>query len=146
MAQAARAIIIENGKLLIMYRNKQGAEYYTLVGGRVDDSETIIEGLVREVCEETGLHITKGSHVYTEDHREPYNKQYIYLCEVAPHADIAIQEYSEESQMNQVGVNIHQPMWVDSRAFERLPFRTPQLQAAIVKALKKGFPAGPVQI
>lgn len=129
-----------------MFRNKQGATYYTLVGGRINEGETVIDGLVREIKEETGLQITSGQHVFTEDHPEPYNKQYIYLCKVAPHQDIKIQEYSEEGFMNRIGVNVHEPMWVDLGAFAKLPFRTPQLQAAIVKSLKSGFPATPINL
>ena len=60
--------------------------------------------------------------------------------------DIAIQDASEEGAMNRMGVNIHVPMWAESGSFERLPFRTPQLQTAIVKALKQGFPDQSIRI
>src|SRR5690606_10684802 len=133
MAKATRAIIIENGKILVMHRNKQGSEYFTLVGGRVDEHESLEEGLAREVREETGLTVASAQLVFYEKHPSPYNEQYIYLCRVAPHADVAIQEASEEAQLNRMGTNIHQPFWVDVSAFSSLPFRTPQLQAAIVQ-------------
>jgi len=139
MGKAARAIIIENNKVLVMYRNKQGSQYYTLVGGRVGENETVEDALVREVKEETGLNITNARLVFVEYHQPPYNEQYIYLCEVAPHADIAIQDTSEEAYLNKLSVNIHKPLWADKKGFAALPFRTPQLQAAIVKGLKKGF-------
>ncbi len=138
--KAARAIIIENNKILVMYRNKQGSQYYTLVGGRANDNETPEDALVREVKEETGLEITHARLVYVEYHQPPYNEQYIYLCEVAPHADIALQDTSEEAFLNNLSVNIHRPQWSDKKSFAVLPFRTPQLQSAIVTALKKGFP------
>jgi ADP-ribose pyrophosphatase YjhB (NUDIX family) len=140
MGKAARAIIIEKNKLLVMYRNKQGSQYYTLVGGRANEQETVEDALVREVKEETGLDITHARLVYVEYHKEPYNEQYIYLCEVAPHNDVSIQDSSEEAFMNRINVNVHKPQWTDKKAFASLSFRTPQLQTAIVKALKKGFP------
>lgn len=146
MRKAARAIIIENGKLLVMHRNKYGSQYFTLVGGRINDGETPEQGLVREILEETGLQVTAASLVFYEEHHAPYNDQYIYLCEVAPHADVAIQDTSEEAIMNNYQMNMHQPGWVTLKAFEQLPFRTPQLQEAIVKALKKGFPKQPVKL
>ncbi len=146
MAKAVRAIIIENGKLLVMYRNKQGSEYYTLVGGRINDQESMEQALVRELKEETGLTVTAASLVFTEEHEAPYNDQFIYYCEIAPHDDIAIQDDAEEKHMNHLGVNIHQPFWVPIKAFDRLPFRTPQLQHAIVEGLKKGFPQQPVKL
>ena len=146
MRKAARAIIIENGNLLVMHRNKYGSQYYTLVGGRINDHETPEQGLVREIREETGLTVTAARLVYIEEHASPYNEQYIYLCDVAPHADVAIQEYSEEGMMNKYDMNTHQPHWVSARAFGNLPFRTPQLQEAIITAFKKGFPKDPVKL
>ncbi|HEX8762182.1 MAG TPA: hypothetical protein VF733_00290, partial [Candidatus Saccharimonadales bacterium] len=59
---------------------------------------------------------------------------------------IAVQNFSEEGQMNQQGANTHYPQWVPIRTFEHLHFRTPPLQDAIAKALKKGFPKAPVTL
>jgi len=129
-----------------MRRNKYGNEYFTLVGGRLGNDETPEQALVREVMEETGLTVTSAQLVFTEEHAEPYNSQYIYLCQIAPHADVVIQEDSEEGQMNRHGANMHHPFWVALKSFDDLPFRTPQLQAAIVQALKKGFPKKPVAL
>jgi len=60
MANAARAIIIENDKMLLMHRNKNGSKYFTLVGGQLRDGESAEEGVVREVKEETGLMVTSA--------------------------------------------------------------------------------------
>src|SRR5260221_9602481 len=131
MGKAARAIIIEGDKILAMHRNKYGSEYFTLVGGRIDDGETAEQGLIREVREETGLQVTSARLVYIEEHPAPYNEQYIYLCTVAPHGDVAIQDDAEESTMNRYDMNIHQPHWITIQSFAHLTFRTPQLQEAI---------------
>lgn len=146
MGKAVRAIIIENGKTLLMHRNKYGSQYYTLVGGRVDGSETLEQTLVREIREETGLTVTAARLVYYEQHPEPYNEQYIYLCEVAPHAGVAIQDDSEEAVMNQYDMNTHQPVWVPIASFEHIPLRTPPLHEALMKAFKKGFPKEPIKL
>jgi len=144
--KAARAIIIENGKILVMYRNKYGSQYYTLVGGRINDGETPEQGLVREVREETGLQVTAVRLVYIEEHKAPSSEQYIYLCDVAPHAEVAIQSDSEEGHMNQYDLNTHHPEWVSTKSFDHLHFRTPQLHAAIIKAFKKGFPKDVIRL
>ncbi len=129
-----------------MHRNKQGSQYYTLVGGRVNDSETLEEGLVREVKEETGMDVIRARCVFYEEHPAPYNDQYIYICEVGPHDPIALLDTSEEAMMNRIAIDTHTPLWVDLGSFARLPFRTPQLQAAILHALKKGFPNEPLKV
>ncbi|HSD56024.1 MAG TPA: NUDIX hydrolase [Candidatus Saccharimonadales bacterium] len=146
MRKASRAIIIEDGKILVMHRNKYGSQYYTLVGGRINDHETPEQALVREVREETGLQVTAATLVYIEEHSAPYNEQFIYVCSVAPHTDVAIQEDSEEGTMNRFDLNTHKPVWVSASAFAGISFRTPLLQQAMLKAFKKGFPKEPVKL
>lgn len=140
MGKAARAIIVDNGKLLVMHRDKHGSEYYTLVGGRITSHETPEQALVREVKEETGLDVTAARLVFVEEHPEPYNSQYIFLCQVADHNGAAIHEASEEGLMNRMGINIHTPKWVDINALPRIQFRTPALRQALIRAFKDDFP------
>lgn len=143
MGVAARAIVIENGQMLVMKRIKQGVEYYTLVGGRLNAGESPEQALIREVKEETGLDVVKAQLVFTEKHPEPYNDQYIFLCEVAPHGELEVQSHSEEAFMNKIDINVHQPVWVKTSMFSRLPFSTMKLQKAISEALVNNFPPEP---
>jgi 8-oxo-dGTP diphosphatase len=143
MGKAVRAIIIRGDRMLVMQRNKYGSQYFTLVGGRINEGETPEQALVREVYEETGLTVTAGRPVFIENHPEPYNEQEIYLCEVNAD-DAAVQEDSEEGEMNRYGANVHQPAWISLSAFHNLPFRTPLLHQAILHALRKGFPEKPM--
>ena len=146
MRKASRAIIFNGSKMLVMQRNKHGSKYVTLVGGRLNDDETIEQALVREVKEETGLEITAHRLVFIEEHPEPYNEQYIFLCSVKSFENIAIQEDSEEGFMNRIDINTHQPFWVDIRSLEGLAFRTPNLLKAIIEGVKRGFPEAPVKL
>ncbi len=146
MGKASRAIIIEGDKLLLMHRDKHGSQYFTLVGGRVQDDETTEQALVREVKEETGLDVTSARLVFTEEYDEPYNSQYIYLCEIGPHDQVAIGEASEEGFMNRIGINVHTPVWAYIKSLQSMQFRTPALQKALIEAFKKGFPDQPVKL
>lgn len=132
--------------MLVMYRNKNGEEYFTLVGGQINRNELPEDALRREVKEETGLEVISAQLVFVEEHAGNLNDQYIYLCQVAPHQSVSVSEYSEEGLMNRVGVNIHKPVWVRMSNFEKLPFRTSQLQQAITTSLEKGFPNKPLKI
>lgn len=140
MAEAARAIIIHDNQLLVMHRDKHGSQYFTLVGGRLNNGETPEQAVVREVKEETGLEVTSSKLVFTEDHAEPYNKQYIFLCEVKSFDSVGISETSEEGFMNKMGANMHRPSWVAAGTLPNIQFRTPQLQKALVDGLNNGFP------
>jgi len=141
MKYAARAIIIKEEQLLVVHRRKYGSEYFTLVGGFVNENESIEQALVREVKEETGLNVTAAQLVFIENHAPPYNKQYIYYCEVAPFETAEIQADSEEGSMNKLAANTHRLMWANISSFDKLAFRTPQLQQAIRYCLKYGFPS-----
>jgi 8-oxo-dGTP diphosphatase len=65
----AAAIIIENKSLLVIHRIKNGREYYILPGGGIESNENIEAACIREVKEETGLHVTQLSPIFA------YNNQ-----------------------------------------------------------------------
>jgi 8-oxo-dGTP diphosphatase len=48
----------EDGLLLVRNRRRGGLEDWSTPGGVIDEGETLIEGLGREVHEETGLRVT----------------------------------------------------------------------------------------
>jgi len=50
-------ILIDKGGILLLYRFKNGEEYYVFPGGGVEDAESIIDAAVREAKEETGLDV-----------------------------------------------------------------------------------------
>jgi 8-oxo-dGTP diphosphatase len=49
------------GLLLVANRRRDGAVDWTPPGGVIDDGESVVEGLTREVEEETGLRVTTWS-------------------------------------------------------------------------------------
>ena len=60
--ESARAIIIEDGKLLCIFRRKiddagNKQEYYVIPGGGIEDGETTRESAIREIKEELGVDI-----------------------------------------------------------------------------------------
>lgn len=61
------AIIFHNGKLVTTKMQKKGNSYYVLPGGGVEENETIIEAIKREVKEETDLDVKKFRLVYVRE-------------------------------------------------------------------------------
>lgn len=51
----ASAIIIKDGKILLIHRRKEGKEYWVFSGGGIEEGETGEKTVLREVEEETGL-------------------------------------------------------------------------------------------
>ena len=95
MRQAVRAIIVRDGHLLVIHRNKFGQEYYTLPGGGIDPGETAEHALLREIHEETTLSAVNPRLVIVEDSGDPYGMQYIYLCQYACLIMILLYAYVE---------------------------------------------------
>src|SRR5581483_10041982 len=67
MRVKARAVILHDGKLVVSRERRRGVEHILLPGGRVRDGESIIEALVREVAEETGLDVIPERLLYVAE-------------------------------------------------------------------------------
>ena len=46
--------VVENGKVLLLYRKKDNKEYYVVPGGTIEKDETLEQTTIRELKEETG--------------------------------------------------------------------------------------------
>ena len=83
------AAIVHNGKILIVVRNPKDGDFgghAELPGGGVDKGETIVEGLVRETLEETGLqtrHVVRllGSFDYRNSSEGKLVRQFNFMIE-----------------------------------------------------------------
>lgn len=62
--KAVRGIAIDGDKILTIYSNTSGD--YSVPGGGVDEGETLLDGLKREVKEETGYDVTSVNSIYVE--------------------------------------------------------------------------------
>lgn len=144
--KASRAIVIEHDHILLMHRNKFGSQYYTLPGGQWNEGETAKQALIRELKEETGLDSVQQQLVFIEKHPAPHNEQYIFIVVVAEHGAVGLMPDSEEAKLNQIESNMHQLEWVHVDSLLRIPFRTPQLQQAISRACRSGFPDKAIEL
>lgn len=145
MRRAVRAIVIKDNNLLVMHRNKFGQEYDTLPGGGVEIGESPEQALVREVAEETSIQIRLERLVFVEEAGDPFGTQLIYLCEYQS-GEPALNEHSEEAQINKLGQNLYEPRWVDLSKLSTMPFVSERLKQAVLTAVANGFPEQPEQI
>lgn len=61
-------ILSDEGLLLVQNRRRNGSHDWTPPGGVIDDGESIVDGLTREVEEETGLRVTEWTGPVYEVH------------------------------------------------------------------------------
>lgn len=139
MKAAVRAIIIHDKNLLVMQRDKFGKRYYTLIGGHVEMGESREKALLREIHEETKVHVANPRLVYIEHAPAPYGDQYIYVVDYVSGVPM-LHEKSDERQISKGGVNVYSPMWLPLNKLSDIPFRSTELRDRIVKALQNEFP------
>ncbi|MFC1682112.1 NUDIX domain-containing protein [Nanoarchaeota archaeon] len=61
------AILIEDGKVLCIDTKYEDGEYFLFPGGGLEPGETMAEGAIREMFEETGLIVEVKKLVYVND-------------------------------------------------------------------------------
>ncbi|MEV4552176.1 NUDIX hydrolase [Nonomuraea wenchangensis] len=61
-------VLIEDGRLLLLDQDTGGGRSWSLPGGKVEPGEPIVDALVREMREETGLDVEAGRLLYVCDH------------------------------------------------------------------------------
>ncbi|KAA3656899.1 MAG: NUDIX domain-containing protein [Chloroflexi bacterium] len=76
--QRVSLYFVRDGKLLLIYRWKNGRSFHVLPGGGVEPGETLVEAAHREAKEETNFDIELGPLLW---HREPdaINEEFAYL-------------------------------------------------------------------
>ena len=114
---AARAIVTKGEEILLLYTQRY--HDYSLPGGGIDEGEDEVEGLIRELQEETGARGVRNIKAFGRyDEYRPWYKadadiihmiSYCYLCEIDEQlGETAFESYEVNNGMRPMWVNIHQ--------------------------------------
>lgn len=76
-------VIIRDGKILLIHRFRDGAEYWVFPGGGVEQGEDFDTALKREMMEETGLQLRSYQRLFDQVEQDGSNCIY-YACELEP--------------------------------------------------------------
>ena len=112
MRNSARAIIINNGKLLVMFRRRidgdNKREYYVIPGGGIEPNETPEQTVIRELKEEMCVDIKVKNFVGTGETKD--GVAYYYDCEILNNQKVSLggEELEKQSQ-----TNYYEPMFID---------------------------------
>lgn len=63
MNTRATAVVVNDGKILMIQRRNNGEDYWVLPGGKVDEGETVEQAVLRELNEETTIHGECGKQI-----------------------------------------------------------------------------------
>lgn len=114
--KAARGIVLKDENILLLYTERY--HDYSLPGGGIDNDESNVEGLVRELREESGaqnIEVLSDFGLY-EEFRPWYKdnfsyvhmESYCYVCDI--HTDLLAPEFEEheiQNGMKPIWINIH---------------------------------------
>ena len=114
---ATRSIAIQGDSILLLYTERY--EDYSLPGGGLDLGESKIEGMVRELSEETGAKAIRnikpfGAYEeYRPWHKPDYDIQhmisYCYTCDVDNELGASnLESYEKKNGMKAIWINIHE--------------------------------------
>ena len=73
-----RAIVFIDDKIVTMYRERDGRIYYTFPGGGIEENETELECVKREVFEEFGMVVEPIKKVYSYENE--ISVEYFYVA------------------------------------------------------------------
>jgi ADP-ribose pyrophosphatase YjhB (NUDIX family) len=82
-----RAVILVDRKLVVQREQQADGVHVSLPGGRVQHGEPVLDALVREVDEETGLTVTPGRLLYVAEvnsRRRVHDVNLVFLAEPVP--------------------------------------------------------------
>ncbi|MFK8007288.1 MAG: NUDIX hydrolase [Saprospiraceae bacterium] len=114
---ATRAIATQRNSILLMYTERY--EDYSLPGGGLDLNENKVQGMIRELSEETGAKdITNINPFGAYEEYRPWYKtdfdiqhmiSYCYTCEVNQELGISnLESYEIKNGMKAMWINIHE--------------------------------------
>jgi len=88
MIVKTRAVIFIDGRLIVAEQLRSGRKELSLPGGRVNDQESVIDALRREVAEETGLQVAPGRLLYVSEIVESVRAHDLELIFLAEPSDV----------------------------------------------------------
>ena len=123
---SAKAVVIKNGKLLVIKLNDGNEEFYILPGGGQDNEEQLPQTVEREVREETGINVRCNDLLFVIEgvHGEDFHRiDLVFSCEYS-----GISENAELCcDNNQIGFE-----WLDLSVLNKIPLYTSKLRRPII--------------
>lgn len=123
---SAKAVIIQDGKLLAIKLNDGEEEWYILPGGGQDGEEMLPQTVEREVREEAGIEVKCKDLLFVIEgvHGENFHRvDLVFSCDYLGQAQNAILH----NDTNQIGFD-----WLDLSVLNRLPLFPSKLRRPIM--------------
>lgn len=111
------AVMIEEDKVAVIKRNRNGMEYYVFPGGGIEEGESPEQATIREVFEEVGVHIDIIRQLGTVQFN---GTQYYFLARIVGGQFGTGQGEEFEENRNR---GLYEPQWLPIAKLESLDVR-----------------------
>lgn len=125
------AVLIEENKVALIKRIREGSIYYVFPGGGIEEGETPEQATVREVYEELGVRINIINHLENVYY---YGMQHYFLAEITE-GEFGTGKGEEFTDIDR-NRGVYKPMWVEVKQLSTIDVR-PKKIADKVKNLFK---------
>ena len=135
MTERYRAIIIKDGKLVVMERHKNGRHYWVFPGGGLEGNETPEECCAREVMEEFGIVVKVKNMIYFMEQADTL--QGFFVCDWIS-GDIHKTDAVEYTSYNPDVYGTYNPTKINLNELDKYPTLYPkEITTQLKQDLKK---------
>ena len=146
MRVRAGAVLIEDGKVALIERYRDGRHYFVFPGGGVDDGETIPETVIREMDEETGLRVTVKSKL-AEIHFGLSTQHYFLVERISGEFGSGTGEEYTDSDPDDPTQGIYTPIWMSLAELpEHENVYPADVAKLVVNSIETGWPDEPILV
>lgn len=142
MSYRAAILLLQDDKIALMERHRQGFHYFTFPGGHVEEGETPEQAAVRETMDELGLEVVLRKLVARMGWQGKW--QYYYLAEVT--GGVFGTGRGEEMLDTLPGRGTYRPMWMPLAELLDQPVKPREMAEMVVRFSTQGWPEEPVVI
>ncbi len=142
MSYRAAILLLQDDKIALIERHRQGLHYFSFPGGHVDEGETPEQAAIRETKEELGLDVTLKKLVARMGWQGKL--QYYYLVEAT--GGTFGTGTGEEMRHPKPEKGTYSPTWMPVSQLLAQPVKPPQMAELVVRFVKEGWPEEPVII
>jgi ADP-ribose pyrophosphatase YjhB (NUDIX family) len=142
MSYRAAILLLQDDKIALIERHRQGFHYFTFPGGHVEEGETPEQAAVRETLDELGLEVVIKKLVARMGWQGKW--QYYYLAEVT--GGVFGSGRGEEILNTLPGRGTYRPMWMPLTELLDQPVKPRQMAEMVIRFSTEGWPEEPVII
>jgi 8-oxo-dGTP pyrophosphatase MutT (NUDIX family) len=142
----AGVVLIEDGKVALIERFRNGNHYYVFPGGGADDGESAQEAAIREMEEETGLRVVVKREV--AEIRFDLSTQHYFLAKrISGEYGTGTGEEFTDADPDDPAEGIYIPIWMPLKELSDHENIYPaDIKELVLKSVNTGWPNEPVVI